>query len=110
MNNMLLHTRTGRETRDEKVLCLEISGSRKLSNRPKILISRSLFAFVAVVLGMVMITVMGCPICKTRRFRELFLSGFKAVQRHLREIEALIWPMFPASDTRMATQVINNVM
>lgn len=40
-----------------------------------------------------------------RRFRELFLSGFKAVQRHMREIETLIWPMFPSSDHRMATQV-----
>ncbi len=39
------------------------------------------------------------------RFRELFLTGFKAVQRHMREIEALIWPMFPSSDHRMATQV-----
>ncbi|CAM9430624.1 unnamed protein product, partial [Hapterophycus canaliculatus] len=41
---------------------------------------------------------------KWERFRELFLTGFKAVQRHMREIEALIWPMFPSSDHRMATQ------
>lgn len=40
-----------------------------------------------------------------RRFRELFLTGFKAVQRHMREIETLIWPMFPSSDHRMTTQV-----
>ncbi|CAM9270827.1 unnamed protein product [Ascophyllum nodosum] len=43
---------------------------------------------------------------KWERFRELFLTGFKAVQRHMREIEALIWPMFPSSDRRMATQQI----
>ncbi|CAM9548682.1 unnamed protein product [Ectocarpus fasciculatus] len=41
---------------------------------------------------------------KYERFRELFLTGFKAVQRHMREIETLIWPMFPSSDHRMATQ------
>lgn len=45
-----------------------------------------------------------------RRFRELFLTGFKAMQRHMREIEALIWPMFPSSDNRMATQVTHTIM
>ncbi|CAM9139646.1 unnamed protein product [Choristocarpus tenellus] len=52
------------------------------------------------------VDIMGGPTSeKWDRFRELFLAGFKAVQCHLEEIEALVWAMVPPNDRRGLLQL-----